>query len=416
LAAGEIELHVRGPSAYVVTADATLSPMKTLLRLVLPSIFTTAALAVYAPIPEQEQGKALSFRMGASIYYDSNIFGSATGEIESMIYNVSPAVLFNSSISDQTFLSASYELSVDHYTDRPGSKDLAGHKFDARIAHAFSQATNLDVSEMYQISRNPESALNGVPINVDQSLNLNEFNARFTTNAGEKAGVVFKYRNQDYDYTNSGLGDSLNRMEQLAGLELSYAFLPETKLVGEYRYQDISYNHDGADKDKQSNFLMAGVDYSPGQKLTVSSRLGFEARSRSGESDTTVPHVELSARYNYAEQSYFATGYTYSIQEPSDTTHYTDSKVNSFFINLQQALSPMVTASGSLTYEPAELLGRGGHPSINEDTTRFGLALSWLPDKNWTISATYDLDHVNSDDPSRGQDRTRLGVSARLVF
>jgi len=39
------------------------------------------ALAIYAPIPEQEQGKALTYRLGASAYHDSNIFGAATGEI-----------------------------------------------------------------------------------------------------------------------------------------------------------------------------------------------------------------------------------------------------------------------------------------------------------------------------------------------
>lgn len=390
--------------------------MKTLLRLVFPLAVTTAALAVYAPIPEQEQGKALSFRLGASIYHDSNIFGSATGAIGSTIFNVSPAILFNSSVTDQTFLSASYELSLDHYTDRPGSKDLVSHDLNGRLAHSFSPSTTLDLTETYQISRNPQSLLNGVPLNVDQSLDRNEFNARFTTSAGEKTGLVFKYRNEIFDYTDTTLGDSLNRMEQLAGLELSYAFLPETKLVGEYRYQDISYDHGGSTKDKQSNFFMAGADYSPGEKLTFSGRLGVEDRTRSGESSTSAPHAELSTRYVYAEGCFFAAGYTYSIQEPDDTAHYTDSKVNSFFVNLQQQLSPLITASGSVTYSPAELLGRTGNPSINEDTTRFGVALSWLPNKNWTVSATYDLDHIASDDPNRSQDRTRIGVSARVMF
>ena len=54
--------------------------MKTILRLALPFVLLpTLALAVYAPIPEQEQGKALTYRLGASVYHDSNIFGAATG-------------------------------------------------------------------------------------------------------------------------------------------------------------------------------------------------------------------------------------------------------------------------------------------------------------------------------------------------
>jgi hypothetical protein len=390
--------------------------MKRTLGLLTSLTITSAALAVYAPIPEQEQGKAFSFRLGASVYHDSNIFGSATGEIGSMIYNVTPAILFNSSVTDQTFLSAGYELSLDHFEDRPGSKDLASHRLDARLAHSFSQISNLDLSDVYSISRNPESLLNGVPVNVDQSLDLNEFDARYTTSVNEKLGVVLKYRNQNFDYTNDTLGNELNRMEQLAGLELSDAFLPEAKIVGEYRYLDISYDDQGSLKNKQSNFFMGGFDYSPGEKLTVTSRLGVELRNRSGETNTTAPHAEFSARYAYAEASYLAAGYSYSLREPDDTTIYTDSKVNSFFINLQQQLTPLVTASGSFTYEPATLLGRTGQPDINEETTRFGLALSYLPDKNWTISATFDVDHIDSDDPNRKQDRTRGGVSARLQF
>lgn len=409
-------MHVQSPSAYVGTADASHTRMKSPFRLVLPLVAVTAARAVYAPIPEQEQGKALSYRLGASIYYDSNIFGAATNEIDSMVFNLTPEIRFNSSVSDQTFVSAGYQLSLDHFTDRPGSKDLVGHKLDARVAHSFSQETNFDLSDSYQISRNPASALNGVPVNVDQSLNLNEFDARLTTAAGEKTGLVFKYRNQDFDYQAAALGNLLNRMEQLAGVEVSYALLPETKLVGEYRYLDVNYDHAGSTNDKRSNFLMAGADYSPGARMTVSTRLGLEDRSRSGEPSTTAPHVELSGRYAYAEGSFFAAGYSYSLQETSDPTKYTDSRVNSFFVNLEQRIMPLVTASGSITYEPARLLGKGANPSISEDTTRFGLALSWQPDKNWTISATYDLDHVNSDDPSRSQDRTRLGVAARLEF
>ncbi|HEY4301621.1 MAG TPA: hypothetical protein VGM73_12150, partial [Candidatus Didemnitutus sp.] len=193
--------------------------MKRTLGLLTSLTITSAALAVYAPIPEQEQGKAFSFRLGASVYHDSNIFGSATGEIGSMIYNVTPAILFNSSVTDQTFLSAGYELSLDHFEDRPGSKDLASHRLDARLAHSFSQISNLDLSDVYSISRNPESLLNGVPVNVDQSLDLNEFDARYTTSVNEKLGLVVKYRNQNFDYTNDTLGNELNRMEQLAGLE-----------------------------------------------------------------------------------------------------------------------------------------------------------------------------------------------------
>ncbi len=110
-------------------------------------------------------------------------------------------------------------------------------------------------------------------------------------------------------------------------------------------------------------------------------------------------------------------GYTYTIEEPSDTVNYTDTNVNRIFVNLQHRLTGTFTASGSVTYDSDRLQGRSGvHTDIDEKTTRFGLALAWQPDKNWSVTATYDLDDVNSDDPARGQNRSRYGVNARFTF
>jgi hypothetical protein len=391
--------------------------MKTQKRFALPLAFLpTLALAVYAPIPEQEQGKPLTFRLGASAYYDSNIFGGATGVIDSMVYNLTGAISYNGSIDDQTFASASYELSNDYVVDRPGDKNLTSHSLNGRVAHSFSSATNVDVNASYDIARNPQSLLAGVPLNTDQSFKRFEFDGKLSTTAGQKTGVVGKYRYIDTRYDNPGLAADLDHSENLVGLELSYAMLPQTKLVGEYRYQAIDYASGGSIKNKTSNFLMAGADYSPSQELLMSGRVGFEARNREAAPDTTTPYVELSSHYTYAEGSFLAAGYNYTIEEASDAVRFYDSKVSRFFINVQHRLSGTFTASGSITYGPAQLQGRGAQPDIDETTTRFGAGLSWLPTKNWAITGTYDHDEVNSDDPARGQKRDRLGIAARFTF
>ncbi len=374
------------------------------------------AFAIYAPIPEQEQGKALTYRLGASVYHDSNIFGAATGERDSMVYNFTGTISFNGSIDDQTFASASYTLSNDHVADRPGKKNLTSHSLSGRLAHSFSPSSSIDVSAGYDIEKNPESLLAGQPLNTDQSFDRAELDARYTTAVGQKVGVVTKYRLLNYAYDNPSLSNQLDRSENLLGLELSYAYLPETKIVGEYRYQAISYDTSSNLKDKNSHFLMAGFDYNPGKQLLISGRGGFEDRSRDSQPDTTAPYVELTTRYTYTEGSFFAAGYTYTIEEPSDTIRFNDAKTSRFFVNVQHRLSGAFTASGSLTYSPAQLQGRGAQPDIDETTTRFGLGLSWQPNKNWTVSGTYDLDNIDSDDPNRAQNRDRVGVSANFTF
>jgi len=390
-----------------------LSLRSALVLLVMP----TWLLAVYAPVPEQDQGKAFSVRLGASIGHDSNIFGSPTNEVDSAVYSFTPSVSFNGSVTDQTFVSLGYDLKLDHFVDRPGDKTLDSHTLSARLAHQFSGDTTIDISDTYLIAKNPESLLAGVPLNTNQSFKNNQLNVRYATKAGQKTTTVVKYRNVAFAYDNAALAASLDRVENLAGLELVYAFLPKTKLVGEYRYLDVAYDVGGAGKDKESHYFMVGADHETSAEMTLAGRLGLENRSRSRESDSTAPYVELSARYKYNQGCYLAAGYSYTLEESSDTVRFTDTQVSRLFLNLEHQLSALVVASGSFTYEPSQLQGRRGVAAdIKENTTRVGLGLNWLPNKNWLVGASLDVDRIASDDPNRDQDRTRFGVNARYSF
>lgn len=383
---------------------------------VLAALNASAAFAVYAPIPRVEQGKDFSASVRVGISHDSNIFGAATGAINSQVVSVEPTLRFHRSVADQTFFSASYRLTHDSFSDRPGDKSLDSHDFYTRLAHSFSTVTTIELADKYEISRNPESTLAGIPVNVDQSFKLNQFDSRFLTVFGEKTGLRLKLRSMYYDYDNTMLGNELDRTEYLYGLAVSHDLLPEAKMVVEFRRQDVNYRVAGAFKDKQSNFLIGGIDYELTRKFTGSCRLGYEWRSRDGASDTSTPYVEISGMINYAEKSYITAGYVHTYEESSEIARYTDVRVNRIFVNLQQAMSALIVGSASVTYEPATLYGRAGFVDVGEDTTRLGLAISYLFNNNWTFSLTFDNDRVNSDDPTRDLRRQRYGLHAAFSF
>lgn len=372
--------------------------------------------AVYAPIPEQDQGKDLTVTLAATVSHDSNIFGAGTGAVSSDVYEFSPKFAYNASLTDQTFLSLSYKLTLDHFTDRPGDKNLDSHDLSARVAHAFSQSTTLDLVETYLVARNPESLLNGLPVNADQSFQRNEFDGNFATAVSPKVGVTLKARTVYFKYRNATLGRSLDRIENLFGLAGDYALLPETKLVGELRHQDVYYSKLGEIKNKSSDYLMGGVDYMVAKKLSVSGRVGAEWRHRDAERSTTAPYAELSTKYDYVQGSFLAAGYMHTLEESSDTTRFTDTMVDRMFVNLQHKITALVTFSGSVTFEPTRLEGRRGQANVDEDTTRAGFALSYLPTKHWALSLSYDNDHTRSDDPTRDLSRERVGLNATYSF
>jgi hypothetical protein len=379
-------------------------------------VAAASARAVYAPIPEQEQGKDLTFTFSVGLSHDSNIFGSAAGAIDSMIYEFSPKVVYNASVTEKSFVSLSYQAILDQFDNRPGDKLLDSHMASARFAHAFSPKTTLDIVDLYQASRNPESLLNGLPINADQSSQRNELDGHYTTSLSPKVGLDLKARTVYYNYRNPILARSLNRIENLFGAAADYALLPELKAVGEYRHQDVYYDKEGETKNKNSDFLMFGADYAVAKKLTTSGRVGAEWRHRSRERSTTAPYVEFSGKYDYADASFITGGYTYTLEESSDTARFTDTKVDRVFVNVQHTISPLLIASGSLTYEASVLQGRRTFANVNDHTIRGGVALSYLPNKHWTISFSYDDDHVTSDEAARKLDRERFALNAAYTF
>lgn len=374
------------------------------------------ARAVYAPLPEPDQQKDWTVNLRAGAVYDSNIFGSESGAISSMVYTASPSIAFNGSLSDQTFGAFGYTLAVDHFTDRPGRQTLDSHDVTARLAHAFSPASNIDVSDTYQIARNPESLLAGVPVNTDQSYQRNEFNGRAEFSPAPKFGAALKTRSINYRYDNPVLGRNIDRIENLYGLSGSYGVVPEAKGILEYRHEDVYYRKVGEFKNKHTEFALIGLDYAIARKLALSARIGHEWRDRAAEASTSNPYAELSAKYDYAPRSFVTGGYIYTLEETSNIAVYNDTQVNRFFVNVQHALTGLLVASTSVTYEPSQLQGRRGVADADETTTRIGFALTWLPNPHWSTSATFDYDNVDSDVGGRNQNRTRTGVSGTYTF
>jgi Uncharacterized protein conserved in bacteria (DUF2320). len=390
----------------------------TFARLLFVGCLATAlpAWAVYAPLPEQDIQKDFTVTVRGGVYHDTNIFGAESGAISSTVYTLQPKLSYNGSLSDQTFAAFGYTATLDHFDDRPGDKTIDSHDFMARIAHAFSSTSNVDFSDYYSISKNPESLLAGLPINTDQSHKRNEFNARYLVTPLPKFGTTLKFRSILYDYDNPTLGAAIDRVENLFGVSGSYDVVPELKGVLEYRREDIGYRTGGAAKDKESDFLIGGFDYAVARKLTLTGRLGNQWRQRASERSSSGAYAEFSGKYDYALRSFITGGYVYTLEETSNVALYSDTRVSRFFVNVQHALSALMVASASYTYEPSELQGRRGVPNADETTRRAGFALTWLPTPHWSFSANYDYDKVSSEAPGRGQNRERYGVSGAYRF
>lgn len=378
-----------------------------------------SALAVYAPIPIQQQGKALSFALEAGEYYDSNIFGASTGRVSSFVTEVKGRVIGNYSATDQTFISGYYELQYLYFENRPGKKNLFNNFLGASLDHTFGPTLFLSISDDFAIVDNPESAVVAAgPIQTDQSYIANFLNASLTWQVTERTSLINKYRNTYYDYDDSTLAQQLDRMEHLYGLQVDYLLQPRWTLVGEYRFEYNDYRNNAVPKNNFSNFLLAGFNYQLLQEVMIMVRTGVDFRNRDSAPNETSPYGEITAVYQFAERSFVSGAFTYGIFETMDTQQFYDSEDAIFLVNSEVFVTDFIALSGSVLFQYSQLQGRPGNGfgDADERTVRTGAGISYLPTPNWAFIATYDYDFVNSDVPSRNQVRNRVGVSARYTF
>jgi len=378
--------------------------------------------ATYAPIPPVEQGRLLTLYVGANYYYDSNIFGAPADGISSLVFQLQPNAVLNLSLADQTLLTASYQPSLDYFDNRPDDKLLVSHTITARLAHTFSPRLDAEISDTYQIIKNPESLLPGIAgnnavANPDQSLNYNRFDAKAALTATPRDTIKAALAAENFSYKNPWLRHDLNHAQYTAALQATHSVRENLQTIAEYRYNAIRYARDGALKNKDTHALFIGADYAPTKITACTARLGLEQLLRKNAPDATLPYIELAAKHDFLNNSYIAAGYTFTVQETSDALTYTDTYAHHFFINAQYGLTRQLLLTTTIDWQPSRLNARANlAPDINETTLKTGAALTCLLGPRWTFSFTIDYDNINSDNPQRDLTRIRTGFRGRWVF
>lgn len=377
------------------------------------------ALAVYAPIPEQEQGNAFSGSLTGGVYYDSNIFGSQDGRVSSVVGEIRPHADYNQSLTDQTFFSVDYDLQVLIFANRPGSDDvITNNRLNARVDHTFAPNLFASISDSFAYIQNPESAvIAGAPLQTDQSYFFNRVELAADWDVTEIWSLGAKYRNQFWFYDDNALANQLDRVMHTAGIDAGYVFLPELTLVGEYRFEFNDYCDNSPPKDSLSNFILAGLDYNLAERLMLMLRGGAELRVRFDNPNRNSPYGEVTAVYELTERSYISGALTYGIFETTDTSQFLDQENLDAQLNIEYFITPLIAVSGSAFYQYAQLNGRPWVAAdANEYTYRAGVGITFLPTDNWAIWIDYDYDFVDSQVNGRNQVRNRVGGYARYTF
>jgi len=107
--------------------------------------------------------------------------------------------------------------------------------------------------------------------------------------------MITSYTFNRVQYAQASLGNSQDRVDNTLGEQFQFSLTRRTNLVGEYRFETISY--DTAPTDSTTHFILAGINHNLTEHLIVHMRAGESFRSLENDGSMASPYLESVVDY-----------------------------------------------------------------------------------------------------------------------
>jgi len=421
----------------------------------------------YAPnLAPQESSKPWAISASLRGFYDDNYltlpktipnFGATgpafvKGRRDSFGLEFSPSATLNHSV-EQTLLSASYVYDLRWYVDadRAGNTPYdSSHQFNARLAHTFSERLKLQVSDSFVIAQEPtviDPSVITSPLRTAGNNVRNTGSIDFTAELTPELDLHMGYANTLYSYQQSE-GDTvvfpgqlrtasrqalLDRMEQLATIDLRWKVQPETTAIFGYQFENVDYTSPegiifsgtlpssatifSKIRDQDSHFVFVGVDQAFGPQLNASIRAGGQyVDYYKFHTDRLSPYVDASLTYQYMEASYVQAGVK-NIHNSTDVVGFAatpvlDAQSTAVYVSVTQKIASRVTANLLGQYQNSRFNG-GQYSKLSDDFFIAGINFAYHFNPFLLFEAGYNYNRLESDIPFRGYARNQVYVGVR---
>ena len=278
----------------------------------------------------QEQSKWWIVSGSLRGFYDDNSLNQPDELAEASL-----GVEFHPGISinipgERTLLSASYDLTLNYYQDRPSEKIDQTHIFDTRLNHRFSERYDVNAENSFIYSDEPAVFQGGTADTVlrrgDSSSLRNraliDFSGKLTPVFGFTAG----YKNNFRDYTQTGEGSYsalFDSIENLFHLDAQLFRSETTVYFTGYQFGMMNYTSSDLigvgtvggrnafpvpvfpdSKNNYSHYFYVGTRQAFTRKLSGAVSVGAQYTDYYNANDSTwSPYLDLKANYTYQQSS-----------------------------------------------------------------------------------------------------------------
>ena len=227
---------------------------------------------------------------------------------------------------ERTYLGLRYRPSVIWYDKRePSSTDFL-NDLDVNFIHNFSPSLALSLSDTLRSGELPELQDGNYIVREKDDNSYNSAMATLSYNLRPETRVDLsgRYITLVYD-SDSPAKDNNDYYSMVGGLTLRQQLASRTTVMGDLRFQTLTYNEANVDNNRDAETVFAGVGleqtFSP--QMLGSLRGGVESRAYDNElfDDNTAPYVEASATFLPTPATRITGAASYTIYE-SDVDRY----------------------------------------------------------------------------------------------
>lgn len=436
-----------------------------------------AALGVAVIQNSNAQDGAKAWTASAALrgFYDDNIGTVHNNKTESFGFSVSPSLAYELPL-EQTSLSFIYTYAFLYFDKaHPGFEghDSQTHTIAASLTHSFNERTTASLRDSFVVGQEPDQLGGAEAVATPQRLNGNNIRnyaaAQVNHQITRLLGVEVGYNNSLFDYDNHASGTNyfhtatkagttnastallgnrssysgqLDRMEHSVHVDARWTLSQSTVALVGYQFGLGCYTGDevvgglnstnsnvsdivirSSNRDYRSHYGYVGLEHVFGPDLTGSVRGGvrYTDHYRALEDDSQVaPYVQARLQYTYAKDCNLAVGVThdrsatdsFTIKGSSITT---DSDTTVAFASLTHAITPNLSGSLIGTFQDNNFNG-GTLDGDSEQFYTVGVSLSYQITRNIAATASYNYDHLASDQVLRSYDRNRVFIGATFTY
>jgi hypothetical protein len=396
--------RVDSPSlALLFAVLLALQPAHTRGQDAASSTFEAAGLGWLPAVPVQ-------ITAGVDTGYDDNVTLSSSGK--SSWFARENVVLTYSRPGERTAFSL---LGVGRFTqnfDVTGQNEKSGN-VTMSLSHNFSTRLSFYASIYAAYQNEPNFQSNVGPENV----RANFFDTRdifsLTYFWSTRLSSVTSYTFDRIKYDQSSIGDFQNRIESTLSEQLVFNLTSRTGLVGEYRYQTITY--DTAPNDSTTHFLIAGINHNLTEHFIVHVRAGESFRSLENAGDSALPYFEGSVDYAGSNHSLnWVTSYGF---ESPTAGNATTTKTLRTGLNLTYGLTSRLNSVAGIYYHHDENQGgTGTSTSGTQDSFDINLGVRYLINKHFTLNLDYNHSTQGSMGSVPGYSRNRYFAGVTYTY